>query len=300
MLALYSLVGYSITLSEEVFTMKRFGVLALVTTIGALMAMSGTVDAKENKRERTVLYLTKSSGFEHSVVQRNGDRLSHSEQIMVELGAKNGFRVICTKDAGMINAKNLADFDTVMFYTTGDLTQVGEKDSGSVMTEQGRKELLDWIRAGGGFFGSHTVTDTFHGNEEFMTMMGGEFLTHGKQQYTTIKVVDPKFPAMIGLPVEFRMIDEYYVNKNINLGKNMHILLMLDTAGMEGDAYQIPPYPITWCSNYGKGRVFISPLGHREDVWEMPMFQGMIVKALNWTFGDVPGDAAPNYAEFLK
>jgi len=35
-------------------------------------------------------------------------------------------------------------------------------------------------------------------------------------------------------------------------------------------------------------------------VWEMPMFQGMIVKALNWTFGDVPGDAAPNYAEFLK
>src|SRR3989441_11246394 len=27
-------------------------------------------------------------------------------------------------------------------------------------------------------------------------------------------------------------------------------------------------YPIAWCKEYGKGRVFYTSLGHREDVWD--------------------------------
>ena len=27
-------------------------------------------------------------------------------------------------------------------------------------------------------------------------------------------------------------------------------------------------YPLSWCKNYGKGRVFYTSLGHREDVWD--------------------------------
>ncbi|MFH1743561.1 MAG: ThuA domain-containing protein [bacterium] len=276
--------------------MRKTQILALLVTIGVLQM---TLCVNAEAQSRRLLVLTKSSGFEHDVIKREGDRLSLVETVMMNLGARNGFEVVCTKDASLINAENLKNFDSVFFYTTADLTQEGT-DKFPPMTEKNRDELLDWIRAGGGFFGSHTVTDTFHGCIPFEEMMGGEFDTHGKQQYTTLKVVDPTFPAMVGLPIEFKMIDEYYINKNVNLLGNMRVLLLLDTKGMEGDKYQIPPYPITWCSNYGKGRVFISSLGHREDVWEAPMFQGMVVKALGWTFGDVPGDASPNYDEAIK
>jgi len=276
-------------------------ILTILISVGIVgLALDSGYAAKENKRARRLLFLTKSSGFEHSVIHRDGDRLSHAERIMMNLGALNGFEVVCTKDASLINAENLKNYDTVMFYTTGDLTQPGDRDKGATMTEKNRQELLDWIGAGGGFFGSHTVTDTFHNWRPFQEMSGGEFASHGEQQFTTLRVVDPKFPAMVGMPVEFKFIDEYYVNKNVNLAKSMCVLIMLETAGMKGGMYQIPAYPITWCSNYGKGRVFISALGHREDVWEMPMFQGMIVKALEWTFGDVPGDASPNYEQFIK
>ncbi len=278
--------------------MKTTRMCAILLTAAALGSAIDPCFAA--KAERRVLFLTKSSGFQHSVIAREGDRLGHAEQIMVEIGALNGFRVVCTKDASMINAKNLQNFDTVMMYTTGDLTKPGESDQGQPMTEQGKQDLLEWIKAGGGFLGSHTVTDTFHGDKEFMAMMGGEFATHGKQQFTELQVVDSQFPAMVGLPIKLTMIDEWYVNKNVNLGKNMHVLLMLQTEGMEGDKYDIPPYPITWCSNYGDGRVFCSALGHREDVWESPMFQGMIIKALEWTCGDVPGDASPNYKKYIK
>ena len=279
-------------------TVRISAVLVLIGTIG--LASDNCSAAKEKERPRRVLFLTKSSGFEHSAVHREGDRLSYSEQVVTELGARYGFDVVCTKDANLVNAENLKNYDTVMFYTTGDLTKQGDKDKGVPMTEKNRQELLDWIRAGGGFFGSHTVTDTFHDWTPFIEMTGGEFASHGEQQYATLKVVDPKFPAVVGMPIEFKFIDEYYVNKNVNLGKSMRVLIMLETEGMKGDMYKIPAYPITWCSNYGKGRVFISALGHREDVWDMPMFQGMVVKALKWTFGDVPGDASPNFQDLIK
>jgi type 1 glutamine amidotransferase len=39
--------------------------------------------------------------------------------------------------------------------------------------------------------------------------------------------------------------------------------MMLETAGMKGEMYQRPSYPITWCRTYGKGRVFYTGMGHR-------------------------------------
>ena len=255
--------------------------------------------APPTARARRLLVLTKSSGWQHEVIAREGDRLSYMENVMMQLGARNGFEVTCTKDAGLINAKNLKNYDTVMFFTTGELNQTGT-DGHPAMEDRARAALLRWIKNGGGFFGAHTATDTFHTYRPYLKMAGGEFKTHGAQQYGTVNVVDPSFPGMAGIPVQFRIWDEWYVNEKVNLGKDMHVLMTLDTAGMDGDCYDGPPYPITWASHYGQGRVFMCPLGHGENVWDMPMFQGLVVRALDWTFGDIPGDASPNFERILK
>jgi type 1 glutamine amidotransferase len=48
---------------------------------------------------------------------------------------------------------------------------------------------------------------------------------------------------------------------------------------------------------HGKGRVFYTSLGHREDVWQRPDFRDLIIGALNWTTGRVDADTTPNLSE---
>jgi hypothetical protein len=43
--------------------------------------------------------------------------------------------------------------------------------------------------------------------------------------------------------------------------------------------------------------VFFSALGHREDVWEHPLFQSMFLGALDWVTGRKGADTRPNLAQ---
>ena len=48
---------------------------------------------------------------------------------------------------------------------------------------------------------------------------------------------------------------------------------------------------------HGKGRVFYTSMGHREDVWENPLYQGLLLGALGWATGKVDADVEPNVAK---
>ncbi|MEZ5362576.1 MAG: ThuA domain-containing protein, partial [Bryobacterales bacterium] len=41
-------------------------------------------------------------------------------------------------------------------------------------------------------------------------------------------------------------------------------------------------YALTWVRDFGKGRVFTSVLGHREEVWDRPEIQKMWLEAALW------------------
>ena len=45
-----------------------------------------------DEKPKKILYFTKSSGFQHSVVQRPNGELAYSEKILVELGKKHRVR----------------------------------------------------------------------------------------------------------------------------------------------------------------------------------------------------------------
>ncbi len=72
------------------------------------------------------------------------------------------------------------------------------------------------------------------------------------------------------------------------------MILVQETKGMHDDVYQRPPYPETWARKNEKGRVFYTSMGHREDVWESPFFQGVLLSGLAWTLGRVDADVTPN------
>jgi type 1 glutamine amidotransferase len=260
----------------------------------ALLGVAATQSFAETPR---VLMFTKSAGFQHSVVTRKKETLGLAERTVIELGKKHGFEVTTTKDGREINPENLKKFQGLFFFTQGDLTKEG-LDRQPPMDPAHRAAILEFVRAGGGFVGTHCGgADTFHewkenGKAPFHEMVGGEFIGHGPQQVARVEVVDPNFPAVKVWPKSFTLNDEWYAYSFPP--SNMHVLMMLQTEGMKGSDYKRPSYPITWCSEYGKGRVFYTGLGHRDDVWENPQYQEMVATGVLWTLGKVDGSAEPN------
>jgi type 1 glutamine amidotransferase len=258
-----------------------------------------TLNQAEGKK---VLYCTKSSGFEHSVVKRTEDRLSYSEKILVEVGKRYGFEVTPTKDGRVFDGDH-EKYDAYIFYTSGDLTKVGP-DGAPAMSAKGKQALLDAVRGGKGFLGIHAASDTFHskgpGNktqpiaqrDEFIQMIGGEFISHGAQQPATMRVADQEFPGFADLGASFRLHEEWYAHKNF--APDLHVLLVNETEGMKGDVYRRPPFPATWARRHERGHVLYTSMGHREDVWTNPLFLRMLLGAVNWVTGVVAAQIPAN------
>jgi type 1 glutamine amidotransferase len=248
-------------------------------------------------KPKQILYFTKSSGFQHSVVKRPEGELAFSEKILTEIGKKHGFDVTCSKDGTIFDGAH-EKYDAYVFYTSGDLTTVGAEDKAPAMSKAGKQALLDAVHSGKGFVGIHAATDSFRGGKEidpYIKMVGGEFVSHGAQQKATMKVVDSKFPGMGGLGEEFELLEEWYTLKDF--APDMHVLLVTETKGMQGPMYQRPPFPGTWARKHGQGNVFYTSLGHREDVWTNPLFEQIILGALNWVTGIAKAEVPSNFAQ---
>lgn len=255
----------------------------------------------EGKQKPHILFFTKSSGFEHSVVRRKDGELSHAERVLTELGRKHGFEVTATKD-GRVFDGDLSKFDAFFFYTTGDLLRPGRRDQSPPMSAAGKKALLEAVSAGKGFIGSHCASDTFHSAgdrfetqetpDPYIAMVGGEFIKHGAQQKARMRGVDPQFPGCKETGEGFELHEEWYSLKNF--APDLHVLLVQETKGMKGSDYQRPPYPATWARQHGKGRVFYTSMGHREDVWTNPVFQSILLGGISWALGNDKADIAPN------
>jgi type 1 glutamine amidotransferase len=255
---------------------------------------------------RRLLMYTRSQGFEHPVIKRgkNGE-LSLAERIVTDLGKKHGFEVTCTKDGQVFQPDSIGQFDAFLFETTGDLTAKGG-DNQPPMTPEGKAAFLRAVAGGKGFVGCHCASDTFHRGDHYreqppdqrdpyIRMLGGEFIIHGSQQKARIHVVDRDFPGTKDLH-DFTLLEEWYALKNF--APDLHVILVQETEGMQHTGgnwmYNRPNYPETWARKYEKGRVFFTSMGHREDVWENPLFQDLLLGALSWVVGNVDADVTPN------
>ncbi|HLL88108.1 MAG TPA: ThuA domain-containing protein [Tepidisphaeraceae bacterium] len=245
-----------------------------------------------------VLFFTKSAGFEHSVVKRErADEPALAEKLVTEWFGGDA-RVTCTKDGGVFTRDGLAACDVVIFCTTGDLTQAGT-DGQPPVSAEGKRALLDAVARGDvGFVGVHCASDTWRGNgpdgrpDPYVQMLGGRFVAHGAQQRATMRVVDRAFPG--APPADVTLHEEWYAMDVV--ADDLHVIGVQETKGMDGVMYRRAPYPLTWARMHGRGRVFYTALGHREDVWTNPMFTAMLAGAVQWAAGRAEADVTPNLA----
>lgn len=294
---------------------------------GLFLALASAAIAAPSKK---ILFFTKCSNFEHNVVKEPGGKPSFAAQVLQALGPAHGVEFICSKDGSKFSADYLAQFDAIMFYTSGDLLAPGN-DGNPPMTPAGKQALLDAIKGGKPFIGTHSAADTFHTDETAATntnqprtwryrqlgdqadpytqMVGGELIVHGCQQIGTAAVIDPKFPGFGHLGANLERQEEWY--SMTNFAPDMHVLLVLDTAKMRNPypdepkwppvgwdtPYKRPPYPVTWAHLYGKGRVFYTALGHSEETWRSPVFQEILFGGIEWALGTANADVTPNLAQ---
>ena len=243
---------------------------------------------------KKLLVVTVTKGFRHSSIPT-------AEKVLGELAEKSGaFTVDYVRTdedmAQKMTADALKNYDGVIFAnTTGDLPLPD------------KQAFLDWITSGKAFIGMHSASDTFRGHkppDPYVEMLGGEFIAHHAQVEVDCINQDPKHPACSHLGPTFHLKDEIYLLTNFDRAK-VHGLLTLDKHPNEktpGD------YPIAWAKEFGKGRVFYTSLGHREDVWDpntpadfkrenpksvAEAYQQHILGGIKWALGLEQGDAKP-------
>jgi type 1 glutamine amidotransferase len=246
-----------------------FATVALVSL--AVTADAGRALAAEAKK---LLVVTVTKGFRH-------ESIPTLEKVVEGLGKAGGaFAVDFARTdadlAGKMTAAGLAGYDGVVFgSTTGDLPLPD------------RQGFLDWIATGKAFVGIHAATDTFPGFPPYIAMIGGQFLQHGPQVKVALVVQDPTHPATEGLANPTEVYDEIYQMKSFERGR-VHMLLALDKHPNEGTPGY---YPLAWTRAHGKGRVFYTALGHRDDVLEAEWFKKHLRGGILWSLGAASGPA---------
>jgi type 1 glutamine amidotransferase len=298
------------------FTSLLFRTL-VVASLGTSLLCSCSAIRHTSPTPKKVLVVTVTKGFRHSSIPT-------AEKVLAELAQKSGaFTVDYARvepndpqyrgangkpDTNKVNEaivqvlaekmspEALKKLDGVIFAnTTGDLPLPD------------KQAFLNWIKSGKAFIGMHSATDTFRGHtplDPYVEMIGGEFRQHNAQAEVDCINQDPQHPADKPLPPVWHVKDEIYLLKGFERSK-VHGLLALDKHPNDktpGD------YPIAWCKKYGKGRVFYTSLGHREDMWDpytpesfkrenskgtSELYQQHILGGIKWALGLEKGSAKP-------
>jgi uncharacterized protein len=290
--------------------MRSFCRLAAAIAVVAL-GFAGGLQADDAKKRRLLL-VTHSGGFIH-------DSVGVAEDVLKVIGPENGFEVTCfrytgdpaglekynqafrprtgktveAENAGRVNAETLKKFDVVLFFTTG-----SKRSNNSPLTDSELKDLMDWVKAGGAFAGTHCASDTLY-DTPYGDLVGAFFRTHPPgTPKVKIHVEDPKHPAGKAFTDGEMYEDEIYIfDENSPYSRDkLHIILSIDPSSFnppKGGRKDLD-YAVSWCQEYGKGKSFYTSLGHRKEVWKDPKFQQHLIGGLKWATNQAPGDATPS------
>ncbi len=185
--------------------------------------------------------------------------------------------------------------DGVIFAnTTGDLP-LPDKDG-----------FIKWIEAGHSFMAMHSGSDTLHKYRPYSDMLQGEFETHKAQVPADLIAGDTSHPANGGIGATWNLAqEEMYHIKTQERSKVRSLWYMRhDPNEVEKKVY----FPVSWCRIDGKGKVFYTSLGHREDLWSdaedmkdrknsvetSKKYQAHILGGIKWALGLVEGSSEPN------
>ncbi|MEI9950170.1 MAG: ThuA domain-containing protein [Pseudomonadota bacterium] len=209
--------------------------------------------------------------FSRTVEYRH-DSIPAGVQALTELAAERGWALAATEDARKFSDTGLAAYNAVIFLST----------TGNVLDDPQQAAFERFIRAGKGFIGIHSATDTEYDWAWYGGLVGAYFREHPAVQSADVVVEETLNPATTGLPNPWRRSDEWYAFQS-NPRPNVHVLLSLDESSYSpGSANMNGDHPIAWCHDYDGGRAFYTALGHTSDSFSDPLFIAQLAGAVTW------------------
>jgi putative membrane-bound dehydrogenase-like protein len=162
--------------------------------------------------------------------------------------------------AEALTPEKLAYYDALMIY-----------GNHTTLTPEQEKALLAFVESGKGLVAIHSASAMFTSSAPYISMVGGEFQSHGTGEFTA-EIVQPNHPVMQGLK-PFSTWDETYVHSKHNTANRTVLMERVDEKGRE---------PYTWVRTQGKGRVFYTAYGHDQRTWANPGFHKLIEQGTAW------------------
>ncbi len=298
--------------------------LAYVCLFMQSSIVSSILGAEPNEKLKHLLLITDSGGFIH-------DSVGVAEDILKELGPKNGFDVTCfrfTRDPKQVmkykqrvkGKETVIEKSVLEKYSEEFRARTGktvEKENcgrvnaetlkkfdavlffttGNPLTKEEVNDLTAWVKNGGAFAGTHCATDTLYGATAYGDLVGAYFLKHPWHQKVKIKVEDPNHPAGSAFSGDPIITDEIYEFRPAPYSRSkLHIIYSIDPSSIDlsrGNRSD-KDYAVSWCHEYGKGKAFYTSLGHRREVWKDPRFQAHLIGGLQWAMGMKQGSATPS------
>jgi len=155
--------------------------------------------------------------------------------------------------------------------------------------------LLDFVRSGKGLVIYHFSVAAFNGWGEYEKMCAGNWRPnnghHSAAHDFTVDIKDTDHPITRGLKLSFpQPIDELYANLIWQPADSYHVLATAwdDHAlyNKEKTRQPIPGQgvhqPMLWTTNYGKGKVFVTVLGHDIPTIQTPAFIATFLRGAEW------------------
>jgi type 1 glutamine amidotransferase len=187
------------------------------------------------------------------------------------------YEVTIDEDAALLETPSLGKYDLLIMLAD-------RRDPEFKLTRGQQEALLSFVRAGRGYVSIHgadnAAPDWLPGMRE---MLGGVFSHQGqpdgkvrKGSYR-VQIADGAHPITRGLS-DFDLDDELYYHLQMQPGVEP-----LATVAFEGQ-----DWPVAWVRTYGMGRVFHTPLGHRDfgpdklDPLRNPDVARLILRGVAW------------------
>jgi type 1 glutamine amidotransferase len=270
--------------------------------VGRIHESTPTAARAKPKQPRNVLVYTHAAGFVHSSIPFG----AHAVEL---LGRRSGaFEAIISNNPAMFDAENLKPFDAIVLVnTTGDWLlprgeefqrlSAAEQEQARAQAEQRKKNILEFVSGGKGLVGFHAASDSNYSWADFGQMIGGYFDGHPWHEKVGVRVEESSHPLLAAFEGQnFTITDEIYQFKAPYSRENLRVLLSLDNnsidvkKGKRADS----DYAVAWIRQFGKGRVFYSSLGHREEIyWNTKILQ-FYLDGIQYALGDLEADATPS------
>jgi hypothetical protein len=260
--------------------MKSFPIPALVSAVALLALAQGGPPAPQPAKLQ-VLIVTGQNIPSHDW------RLSTPvlRKILEDTGR---FEVRVDEEFRGAGPDTLAPYDVVL------VNYYAAKTANLRWGEATDKALLDYVRGGKGLVLYHFSLAAFDGWDEFEKLSGGNWRPnnghHSARHDFSVTIQDSGHPITRGLKTAFTEVnDELYANLRWQPAGAFHVLATAwddHTLYAAGEKQPLvgpgAAEPMLWTVNYGKGRVFVTALGHDTQAMRNMGFAVTLARGTEW------------------